>query len=284
MALGLALESGIPFAAVHEIIRQRRKDLTLIGPISDMAFDQMIAAGTVAKVIAAWVGNVAGGSGYGFRRAYEQGQPRRLAMEDHSNFTVGLGLKAAAMGLPFLPTFTGLGGDIVRGHPRIRPIEDPFGGPGLLAVGAIKPDVAIVHVQRADASGNAHLWGNLGLTVEAVYAARRTIVVCEEIVPDDVIRSDPNRTMIPGFLVSAVVEEPGGALPSSVQGYWRRDFETFLRYHGLSKAPDGYQSWLKEWVLELPDRSAYLRHMGDAAVERLRVSDRRLAAAANFAP
>ena len=269
---------------MHEIIRQRRKDLTLIGPISDMAFDQLIAAGTVAKVIAAWVGNVAGGSGYGFRRAYEQGQPRRIVMEDHSNFTVGLGLKASAMGLPYLPTFTGLGGDIVRGHPRIRPIEDPFGGPGLLAVGAIKPDVAIVHVQRADASGNAHLWGNLGLTVEAAYAARRTIVVCEEIVSDDVIRSDPNRTMIPGFLVSAVVEEPGGALPSSVQGYWRRDFETFLRYHGLSKTPDGYQSWLKEWVLELPDRPAYLRHMGEAAVERLRVSDRRLAAAANFAP
>ena len=269
---------------MHEIIRQRRKDLTLIGPISDMAFDQLIGAGSVAKVIAAWVGNVAGGSGYGFRRAYEQGQPRRLVMEDHSNFTVGLGLKAAAMGLPYLPTFTGLGGDIVRGHPRIRPIEDPFGGPGLFAVGSIKPDVAIVHVQRSDASGNAHLWGNLGLTVEAAYAARRTIVVCEEIVPDDVIRSDPNRTMIPGFLVSAVVEEPGGALPSSVQGYWRRDFETFLRYHGLSKTPDGYQSWLKEWVLELPDRPAYLRHMGDAAVERLRVGDRRLAAATNFAP
>jgi glutaconate CoA-transferase subunit A len=284
VALGLALESGIPFAAVHEIIRQQRKDLTLIGPISDMAFDQLIAAGRVAKVIAAWVGNVAGGSGYGFRRAYEQGQPRRIVMEDHSNFTVGLALKAAAMGLPYLPTFTGLGGDIVRGHPRIRPIDDPFDGPALLAVGAIKPDVAIVHVQRADASGNAHLWGNLGLTVEAAYAARRTIVVCEEIVADDVIRSDPNRTMIPGFLVTAVVEEPGGALPSSVQGYWRRDFETFLRYHRLSKTADGYQSWLKEWVLDLPDRAAYLRHMGDAAVEHLRVNDRRLAAAANFAP
>ena len=284
IALGLALESGIPFAAVHEIIRQGRKDLTLIGPISDMAFDQLIAAGTVAKVIAAWVGNVAGGSGYGFRRAYEQGQPRRIVMEDHSNFTVGLALKAAAMGLPYLPTFTGLGGDIVRGHQRIRPIADPFGGPGLLAVGAIKPDVAIVHVQRADASGNAHLWGNLGLTVEAAYAARRTIVVCEEIVPDEVIRSDPNRTMIPGFVVSAVVEEPGGALPSSVQGYWRRDFETFLQYHGRSKTAEGYRSWLKEWVLDLPDRPAYLRHMGEAAVERLRVSDRRLAAAANFAP
>jgi glutaconate CoA-transferase subunit A len=269
---------------VHEIIRQRRKDLTLIGPISDMAFDQLIAAGAVAKVIAAWVGNVAGGSGYGFRRAYEQGQPRRIVMEDHSNFTVGLALKAAAMGLPYLPTFTGVGGDIVRGHPRIRPIEDPFGGPNLLAVGAIKPDIAIVHVQRADASGNAHLWGNLGLTIEAAYAAHRTIVVCEEIVPDDVIRSDPNRTVIPGFLVSAVVEEPGGALPSSVQGYWRRDFETFLRYHGLSKTAEGYQSWLREWVLDLPDRQTYLRHMGDAAIEHLRVSDRRLAAAANFAP
>jgi len=269
---------------VHEIIRQQRRDLTLIGPISDMAFDQMIAAGTVAKVIAAWVGNVAGGSGYGFRRAYEQGQPRRIVMEDHSNFTVGLALKAAAMGLPYLPTFTGIGGDIVRGHPRIRPIGDPFGGPDLLAVGALRPDVAIIHVQRADAQGNAHLWGNLGLTVEAAYAARRTIVLCEEVVSEAVIRSDPNRTMIPGFLVSAVVEEPGGALPSSVQGYWRRDFEPFLAYHRMSRTPEGFQSWLREWVLDLPDRPAYLQHMGEAALVRLRVSDRRPAAEANFAP
>jgi glutaconate CoA-transferase, subunit A len=284
VALGLALESGIPFAAVHEMIRQQRRDLTLIGPISDMAFDQLIAAGTVAKVIAAWVGNVAGGSGYGFRRAYEQGVPRRIVMEDHTNFTVGLALKAAAMGLPYLPTFTGIGGDIVRGHPRIRPIEDPFNGPRLLAVCALKPDVAIIHVQRADAQGNAHLWGNLGLTIEAAYAARRTIVICEEIVPDDVIRSDPNRTVVPGFLTTAVVEEPGGALPSSVQGYWRRDFEPFLHYHQQSHSLEGFQSWLREWVLDLPDRPAYLRHMGEAALGRLRVRDQRLAAAANFAP
>jgi glutaconate CoA-transferase, subunit A len=284
IALGLALESGIPFAAVHEIIRQQRRDLTLIGPISDMAFDQLIAAGTVAKVIAAWVGNVAGGSGYGFRRAYEQGQPRRIVMEDHSNFTVGLALKAAAMGLPYLPTFTGLGGDIVRSHPRIRPIDDPFGGPPLLAVGALRPDVAIIHVQRADAQGNAHLWGNLGLTVEAAQAARRTIVICEEIVADEVIRSDPNRTLIPGFLVAAVVEEPGGALPSSVQGYWRRDFEPFLTYHQVSRSVEGFERWLKEWVLDLPGRPAYLRHLGQATLDRLRVRDRRLAAAANFAP
>ena len=284
IALGLALESGIPFAAVHEIIRQQRRDLTVIGPISDMAFDELIAAGTVARVIAAWVGNVAGGSGYGFRRAYEQGVPRRIVMEDHSNFTVGLALKAAAMGVPFLPTFTGVGGDIIRNHPRIKPIDDPFGGPGLLAVGALKPDVAIIHVQRADAEGNAHLWGNLGLTVEAAYAARRTIVVCEEVVPAEVIRSDPNRTVIPGFLTTAVVDEPGGALPSSVQGYWRRDFDPFLRYHRESRTVDGFQAWLREWVLDIPDRQAYLHHMGEDAVARLRVRDQRLAATANFAP
>jgi len=249
-----------------------------------MAFDQLIGAGAVARVIAAWVGNVAGGSGYAFRRAFEHGIPRPLAMEDHSNFSVGLALKAAAMGVPYLPTFTGFGGDIVRDHPRIRQLADPFGGPDVLAVGALRPDVAIIHVQRADRQGNAHLWGNLGLTVEAAYAARRTIVTCEEIVPEEVIRSDPNRTVIPGFLVSAVVEEPGGALPSSVQGYWRRDFQPFLDYHRTSRTVDGLTAWLRQWVLEIPDRRTYLERLGPQARERLAVRDQRLAAAANFAP
>jgi glutaconate CoA-transferase, subunit A len=284
VALGLALESGIPFAAVHEIIRQRKKDLSLIGPISDMAFDQLIGAGTTGRVIAAWVGNVAGGSGYAFRRAVEHGIPRAIEVEDHSNFTVGLALKAAAMGLPYLPTFTGIGGDIVKDHPRVRPVSDPFGGPSLLAVGALRPDVAIIHVQRADEDGNAHLWGNLGLVVEAAYSARRIIVTCEEIVPGDVIRSDPNRTQIPGFLVSAVVEEPGGALPASVQGYWRRDFAPFLDYHRRSATLEGFNAWLQEWVLDLPDRDAYLRRLGEPALAQLRIREERLAAPANFAP
>jgi glutaconate CoA-transferase subunit A len=284
VSLGLALESGIPFAAVHEMIRQGRTDLTLIGPISDMAFDQMIAAGSVARVIAAWVGNVAAGSGYGFRRAVEDRVPRDIEVEDHSNFTLGLALTAAAMGVPYQPTRTGIGGDIVKDHSRIRPLDDPFGGPPLLAVGALKPDVAIIHVQRADEDGNAHLWGNLGLTVEAAYAARRTILICEEIVAKDVIRSDPNRTQIPGFLVTAVVEEPGGALPSSVQGYWRRDFAPFLDYHRESRTQEGFESWLRRWVLEVPDRATYLQRLGEPALERLRVRDQRLAAPANFAP
>jgi glutaconate CoA-transferase subunit A len=284
VALGLALESGIPFAAVHEIIRQRRRDLTLIGPISDMAFDQLIGAGCARRIIAAWVGNVAGGSGYCFRRAVERSIPVPLEMEDHSNFTIGLALKAGAMGVPFLPTFTGFGSDIVRDHPRIKPVRDPFGGPSPLGVGALRPDVTIVHAQRADREGNAHLWGNLGLCIEAVYAARRVIVTCEEIVPADVIRSDPNRTVIPGFLTTAVAEVPGGALPSSVQGYWRRDFEPFLAYHRISRTVEGYQQWLREWVLEIADRRHYLAKMGTQALERLRVRETRPAAVANFAP
>lgn len=284
VALGLALESGIPFAAVHEIIRQKRKDLTLVGPISDMAFDQMLGAGVAARVVAAWVGNVAAGSGYAFRRAVEDGVPRSIEVEDHSNFTIGLALKAAAMGLPFLPTFTGIGGDIVKAHPRIRPIEDPFGGAPLLAVAAFRPDVTIIHVQRADEDGNAHLWGNLGLTVEAAYGAHRTIVTCEEMVSREVIRSDPNRTVIPGFLVSAVVEEPGGALPASVQGYWHRDFMPFLDYHRTSRTPDGLRDWLREWVYDVPNRAAYLQKLGQEAISRLRVREERPSARANFAP
>jgi len=283
VALGLGLESGIPFAAGHELIRQRRRDLTLIGPISDMAFDQLIGAGCVSRVIAAWVGNVAGGSGYAFRRAVEDRIPGPLAVEDHSNFTVALALKAAAMGIPFLPTLTVAGSDIARDHPRIRPLADPFGTDGLLAIGALKPDVAIIHVQRADAAGNAHLWGNLGITVEAAYAAKRTIITCEEIVSGDVIRSDPNRTVIPGFLVTAVVEEPGGALPSSVQGYWRRDIEPFLDYHRRSRSLDGYREWLQEWVLSVRDRRDYLARLG-ARLDPLRVREVRPAAVANFAP
>jgi len=193
-------------------------------------------------------------------------------------------LKAAAMGLPYLPTLTGIGGDIVKAHPGIRPVDDPFGGPSLLAVAAVRPDVAVVHVQRADDEGNAHLWGNLGLTVEATYAARRTVVICEEIVPREVIRSDPNRTLIPGFLVSAVVEEPGGALPASVQGYWRRDFAPFLDYHQISRTAAGLEAWLQEWVHEVPDRAASLRKLGEPTLARLRVLEERLAAPANFAP
>src|SRR5438067_10450919 len=177
VAMGMALESLIPFAAGHELIRQRRRNLELIGPISDMLFDQLVGAGCVRRITAAWVGNVSAGLGHNYRRAVEHSVPGPLELEEHSNFSVGLGLLAGAMGVPYLPTRTLLGSDLARDNPRVRTAE-----PGLLHVAAIRPDVAILHVQRADIAGHAHCWGNLGLSREAGLAAERVILVTEEVV------------------------------------------------------------------------------------------------------
>src|SRR5512142_785102 len=222
VAMGCGLESLIPFAAGYEIIRQNKKNLTLIAPISDIQFDQLIGAGCVAKIVASWVGNVAAGLGHNYRRAAEAGVPRPIEIEEHSNFTIGLGLHAAAAGVPFMPTRTAKGSEFRAGD-AFAAVRCPFTGEDLIAVRAIKPDVAILHVQRADEEGNAHVWGNLGVMREAALAAGKVILTCEEIVDHDLILSDPNRTVIPGFAVSSVVHEPLGSHPSPTQGYCRRD-------------------------------------------------------------
>src|SRR5712691_1879122 len=273
VAMGMALESLIPFAAGHDLIRQQRHDLELIGPISDMLFDQLIGAGCARRVTAAWVGNVSAGLGHNYRRAVEQGVPGPLEIEEHSNFSVGLGLLAGAMGVPYLPTRTLLGSDLARYNQRIRAAE-----PGLLHVAAIRPDVAILQVQRSDVDGRAHSWGNLGLTREAGLAAHQVILVAEEIVPADVVLSDPNRILLPPHQVSAVVHVPGGAHPSPVQGYYGRDHAAFGEYHHLSRSREGFQQWLREWVLNTPNREAYLAKLG-ARFAALRPSAPRLAAA-----
>lgn len=282
IVMGTALEALIPFAAGHEIIRQRKRDLTLIGPISDILFDQLIGAGCVEKVIAAWVGNVSGGSAYNLRRAVEEGMPRPLEMEDHTNFTIALGLHAGALGVPYLPARTALGSDIQRGNDHLRSITCPYTGDRLIAVRAIEPDVAIVHVQRADEAGNCHLWGNLGVTIDAVRASRRVIVTAEEIVPTDVILSDPNRTLIPGFLVTAVVEQPWGAHPSPVVGYYNRDNDYFHEYHRETKTPEQFHRWLQRWVLGVKDRNHYLERLGRDRREALRPRRRAPSAPAEF--
>src|SRR5713101_9395876 len=187
VAIGLALEPLIPFAAGHEIIRQRRQNLTLIGPISDILFDQLIGAGCVAKISAAWVGNVSEGLGHCYRRASEQSVPRSIITEEHSNFTIALALLAAGIGSPYIPTRSVFGGDIVRQNPTFRQQQSPLDGTPLLLVPALRPDVAIVHVQRSDENGNAHLWGNLGICEEAVLSAKDVILVAEEIVSHEVI-------------------------------------------------------------------------------------------------
>jgi glutaconate CoA-transferase, subunit A len=280
VALGLQLEQMIPFAAGHEIIRQKRRGLALIGPISDILFDQIIAAGCVEQVIAAWVGNVMMGSAYNFRRAVEQDGLKVLNL---TNFTVALALQAGAMGVPFLPTRTALGGDVAKGNHFFYQISSPFEPKeSLHAVRALNPDVALVHVQRADREGNAHCWGNFGVMIEGVRAAKRVIVVAEEIVDPEIIASDPNRSIIPGFLVNAVVDCAYGAHPSPVQGYYRRDDAFFRQYHEQTKTKTGSDAWLDRWVRGLSDRRAYMNQLGVCRVEELGVKQHAYAAQADF--
>jgi glutaconate CoA-transferase subunit A len=259
IAMGLSLESLIPFAAGHELIRQRKRNLTLIGPISDILFDQIIGAGCVQKIKAAWVGNVITGSCYNFRRAAES---HSLAMEDHSNLTVAMALRAGAMGIPYIPALTALGSDLFKTNAGLKTITCPFSGTRLTAVAAINPDIAIVHVQRADEYGNAHAWGNLGVTRDACLASRRILMTAEEIVPPDLISRDPNRVITPGFKVSAVAYVPWGGHPSPVPGYYNRDHQAFLDYQSQSKTPDAFAEWKSRWVDQVHCRQDYLNLLG----------------------
>lgn len=281
IAMGCGLESLIPFAASYEIIRQNKKNLTLIGPISDMQFDQLIGAGCVKKIIASWVGNVAAGLGHNYRRAAEAGIPNAIEIEEHSNFTIGLGLQAAGTGLPFMPTKSVKGSNFRKGE-QFSLIRCPFTNEELVAVRAIRPDVAILHVQRADREGNAHVWGNFGVMREAALAAKKVILTCEEIVHHDVILSDPNRNVIPGFVVSSVVHEPLGSHPSPTQGYARRDDDFYFEYHKATRSREGFEQWLKEWVVGVKTHSAFLDLLGKERLERLKPEGNLFAPAVSF--
>jgi glutaconate CoA-transferase subunit A len=297
VAMGLQLEQMIPFAAAHEIIRQKKRDITLVGPIFDIFADQMIGAGCVIRVIAAWTGNVMMGSAYNFRREVESG---RVKVTNMTNFTISLALQAAAMGVPFLPTKTAMGSDVAKGNEFFREIGNPFergeiptsaeGGQmwatepceKLHAIKALSPDVAIVHVQRADAEGNAHCWGSFGVVIEAVRAAKKVIVIAEEIVAPEVIASDPNRTVIPGFLVSAVVECGWGAHPSPVQGYYKRDDAYFRQYHEQTRTPQDFAKWAERWIDSREDRKDYMNLIGACRAESLEVKKHAYAAQTDY--
>jgi len=300
VALGLQLEQMIPFASGHEIIRQRIKDLRLIGPISDIFFDQLIGAGCAKEVVTAWVGNVMMGSAYNFRRAVENSpwatytgdpgaadKPEGFRVFNMTNFTIALGLQAGAMGVPFLPTRTARGSSIPKNNHFFYEIISPFANESgeretLLAVRAIVPDVAIVHVQRSDEQGNAHCWGNFGVMLEAVRAAKKVIVCAEEIVAPEVIASDPNRTVIPGFLVTAVCHVPFGAHPSPVQGYYKRDDAVFQQYHKSTKTESDFAAWSAEWVHGVKDRAAYVAKVGESHLQSLGVKKHAYAAQTDY--
>ena len=266
---GTYMEQKIPFAAAHEIIRQEKRDLTLMGPISDILFDQLIGAGCVRTVKAAWVGNVMMGSAYNFRRAVEFGIPRSLDVVDYTNFTVALALHAAALGVPFLPTRTTLGSSILEENDDLVGFDSPVSAERLVAVRAMIPDVAIVHACKADERGNGMVWGNLGVTVDAVAAARKVIVLAEEIVEPGQLRRDPNRVLIPGFQVDAVCHLPWSCHPSPVQGYYNRDDDWFAEYHKASKTAESFNAWLEEWVLSVADWESYLQRVGSTRLEKL---------------
>jgi glutaconate CoA-transferase, subunit A len=262
IAIGCALEPAIPFAFAHELIRQRRRELTLIGPISDILFDQLIGSGCVARVEAAWVGNVSAGLGHCYRRALEQGTPRRIEVRDHSNFTIAQALLAGAIGAPYIPTRTLLGSDIPHANGTIRESRSPFDGSKELLIPALTPDLTVIACQRADTEGNAQLAGPWGVSREAALAAKAVVIIAERIVPRAEITDDPNATLVPKTKVAAVVAEPGACHPSPLQREYARDHEFFHEYHRATRTIDGFEGWMTEWVTGVPDRAAYLRKLG----------------------
>ncbi|MCL4274452.1 MAG: CoA transferase subunit A [Anaerolineales bacterium] len=261
----------IPFAAGHEIIRQGKKNLTLARATPDLIYDQMVAAGCAKKVIFSYMGNPGVGSLRIVRAAIEKGE---LEWEEYSHFGMITRLQAGAAGLPFLPMNQTGATDLEGANPNIKRIPDPFGGKDVIVVPALNPDVAIVHVQRADKHGNAHLWGIIGEQKEAAFAAKKVILTAEEIVDESVIRSDPNRTMIPGIVVSAVCHVPFASHPSYSQGYYDRDNEFYLAWDKISESKESVQTYLDEWVYGVKDRNAYWKKLGEKTHKRLKVKAR----------
>lgn len=252
----------ICFAAGHEIIRQHKRHLTVCRLTPDLVYDQMIAAGCVDKLVFSWAGNPGVGPLNSLRRAVEQEIPHAIALEEYSHFGMATRFSAGASNLPFLPLDNYAGTDLTHINPNIKFITCPYTGKRLATVPALKPDVTIIHAQRADAEGNTQVWGLLGVQKEACFAAGKVIVVVEELVNTETIRKDPNRTLIPGMIVDAVVVEPYGAHPSFAQGYYDRDNTFYQDYADISKSAESMAAYLDEWVYGIPDRAAYAAKLG----------------------
>ena len=257
----------ISFAAGHEIIRQRRRDLTLCRLTPDLIYDQMIAAGCARKIVFSWAGNPGVGSLHAFRRAVEAARPG-IEIEEYSHFGMVARFSAGAAGLPFWPLRDYEGTDLPRVNDRIKTVACPYTGESLATVPALNPDITIVHAQRADAQGNTQIWGLLGVQKEAAFASQRVIVVVEQLVEESVIRADPNRTVIPALIVDAVVVEPWGAHPSYAQGYYDRDNDFYVAWERISREPARLERYLNDFVHGVPNRTAYLAKQPE--LQRLR--------------
>ena len=259
----------ISFAAGHEIVRQGRRDLTLCRMTPDVIYDQMIAAGVARKLVFSWLGNPGVGGLHAIRRVTE-GPDASLELEEYSHFGMVGRYTAGAARLPFFPLRSYFESDLPRANPRIRPVESPYGDGTVYAVPPLRPDVTIVHAQRATAGGDTQIWGLLGCQKEAAFAAERLIVVVEELVDEAVVRADPNRTVIPGLIVDAVVVEPWGAHPSYVQGAYDRDNRFYRDWDPISRTAEATEAWLREWVHGVDDRAGYLEKLGPDRIAALR--------------
>jgi glutaconate CoA-transferase, subunit A len=234
----------IPIAAGHEVIRQGRRDLTVVRMTPDIIYDQLIGAGCVRRLVFSWGGNPGVGSLHRFRDAVENGWPRPLEIEEHSHAGLANAYVAAASGLPFAVMRGYTGTDLPAHTPTIKPITCPFTGEVLTAVPALKLDVAVIHAQRADRAGNVQMWGLTGVQKEAVLAADRSLVTVEEVV--DELEPCPNGVVLPNWVVSAVAEVPGGARPSYAQGYYDRDNVQYRAWDKISRDREAFSAWLDE--------------------------------------
>jgi glutaconate CoA-transferase subunit A len=264
----------ISFAAGHEIIRQKKRDLVACRLTPDLIYDQMVAAGCVRKLVFSWAGNPGVGSLFGLRRAVEQGIPRKVEIEEYSHFGMVARFTAGASGLPFMHLKDYEGCDLPKKNRNIKFIKCPYTGGRYATVPALNPDVAVIQVQRADEEGNGQIWGLMGVQREAAFASKKVIVVAEELVPTAVVRADPNRTLIPGLIVDAVVVEPFAAHPSYALGYYDRDNDFYVRWAKVSKDKEGMDRYLEEWVYGVAGRTEYKKRLGREYVERLAADDR----------
>jgi glutaconate CoA-transferase subunit A len=262
----------ICFAAGHEIIRQKRKDLTVCRLTPDLIYEQLIGAGCVRKLVFSWAGNPGAGPLYALRRAVEEAVPNSLELDEYSHFGMVARFTAGAAKLPFFPLRNYMGSDLPKVNPNIRKVQCPYTGEQFATVPALNPDTTIIHAQRADRSGNAQIWGLMGVQKEAAFAADKVIVVAEEIVDEKVIRSDPNRTLIPEFIVDAVVLEPFGCHPSFAQGYYDRDNDFYVNWRNVSKDLPKFNAYLDEWIYGVKNRAEYVAKMGEDIL-RLKARD-----------
>jgi len=264
----------ICFAAGHEIIRQKKKNLTACRLTPDLIYDQLVAAGCVKKIVFSWAGNPGVGSLFGLRRAVEEGIPRKVEIEEYTHFGMVARFLAGASHLPFMHLKSFEGSTLPQKNKRIKSIRCPYSGQRFATVPALNPDVAIIQVQRADEEGNGQIWGLMGVQREAAFASKKVILVAEELVPGSVIRADPNRTLIPGMIVEAVVIEPFAAHPSYALGYYDRDNQFYVEWAKISKDRAGMEKYLADWVYGIPGRKEYIEKLGADHVKALKADSR----------